>query len=392
MGVSKYRDSRSGVWILQWGGRKDRHTEWTGTRDAEAAKLRLKRKERELALHETGDLERRLADTVAAKFERTIEEVVEARVQAALEERARRMSTPSGRPLPNLPVADGIAKYVEAQTAAGNSATHVENVGRQLTKFTAHARVASVRDLLPEHLTKWLAATREVEGLGDKSVSDRHQIARKWLAWMADPQAIKPKRAPRRKIDYFTAEEYRKILTQAAKERNPRAQVLATLALFGGFRAEELFNLEHQDIRLKERVIEVGQGEKTTKTRSARVVPIFDQMLKPLLPLRKGKGRIFAGWKDKWAFGAYFQRLVQRATGRSHAGLLIARHSAHTWLIHAGVSLAKVAQWMGNSARIIERNYLGRVPDAADQVRFTYQGHFMEAGGLPQFQRSSEAK
>jgi site-specific recombinase XerC len=392
MGVSMHRDSKSGIWVLQWGGRKNRQYLWTGKRDRHAAKILRERKEQELALRETGDLELRIAETVAAKFEKTIEKFVELKLRAAMAEQSRLLAATGGRPLPDLSIEQAISKYVEAQKAAGNSKMHVENVERQLRKFTGHAGVTRIYDLHPEHLTKWLADTRAKEGLGDKRVSDRHQIVTKWLAWLPEQKALPPKRAARRKVDYFTAEEYRQILARAAKERNPRAQVLATLALFGGFRAEELFVMDHKDIRLEERVIEVGQGEKTTKTRTARTIPIFDQMLKPLLTLRGGKGRVFAGWKDKWAFGAYFQRLIKRATKRDNAGLLIARHSAHTWLIHAGVNLGKVASWMGNSPRVIERNYLGRVPDAAEPVRFTYLSHSLEPGGLPRVQRSAAAK
>lgn len=53
--------------MLQWGGRKDRWTERTGKHERKAALILLKRKEQEFALHETGDLERRIAETVAAK-------------------------------------------------------------------------------------------------------------------------------------------------------------------------------------------------------------------------------------------------------------------------------------------------------------------------------------
>src|SRR5262249_16751861 len=192
-----------------------------------------------------------------------------------------------------------------------------------LHKFVKHAGVKLVSELIAEHLTRWLGDTRSVERLGDKSVSDRFQIARKWLAWMADPKPLKPKKAAKRKIDYFTAKEYRLIFEQAAREKNPRALPMAALALYGGYRAEEIFVMEYEEIRFGERVIEVGQGEKTTKTRNARVTPILDQALKYLLPLRSGKGRIFSGWKNKQAFGAYFMRMVERAIGRSNPGSLV---------------------------------------------------------------------
>ena len=60
----------------QWGGRKDRKFFWMGKRDRAAARVLLKRKEQELALIETGDLERRIAETVAARFEQSIAQIV----------------------------------------------------------------------------------------------------------------------------------------------------------------------------------------------------------------------------------------------------------------------------------------------------------------------------
>lgn len=110
MSVSMYRDAKTGVYVLQWGGRTGRQFLWTGKRDYQAALLLRKRKEKDLALQETGELERRIAEAVAARFERAIESVVEAKVQEALAARARTLAATGGRPLPELPISDGIHK------------------------------------------------------------------------------------------------------------------------------------------------------------------------------------------------------------------------------------------------------------------------------------------
>src|SRR5688572_3437328 len=83
MAVSMHRDSKSGIWILQWGGRKGRRFHWTGKRDRTAAMIILKQKERELALQETGPLISRIVDTVMAALEKRIEHVIHTKLHAA---------------------------------------------------------------------------------------------------------------------------------------------------------------------------------------------------------------------------------------------------------------------------------------------------------------------
>src|SRR6185295_13995807 len=82
MGVTKHRDSKTGVWVIRWGGRKNRGYLYTGKRDGMAAEVIRKSKELELAILEAAQVEERVAVSVVAKLDAVISTKIEEQIRA----------------------------------------------------------------------------------------------------------------------------------------------------------------------------------------------------------------------------------------------------------------------------------------------------------------------
>lgn len=378
MGVTKHRDQRTGVWILQWGGRKDRQTLYTGKRDPKAAQAILKAKERELAFQEAADLEDRIAERII----RRLDPLIEAKFQERLRDIAASKPSPVGRPLPEMPVREALQNYIAAHVAAGRSKTHIENIETQILFFLEFSKVTCVSEITTQLLNNWLVHVRQVEKLGPKSAKDKLQIVKKWLSYTANPEPLPPKAPPRRLIRFFDARSYEDIIGYSMSTGDPYDYALAALALYEPFRAGEVWFLRREDIRLEIRELEIGEWKESTKVGESRRMPIFDQALDAIRPFAIGRGRVFSKWPKSQSLGEYFQALVKKAIGRAD-GFRIARHSTCTWLADAGVCLPKLSEWAGTSIRKLDENYVGIVPDKAERVQITYEGMKLAPGGLP---------
>jgi hypothetical protein len=152
-----YRE-RGGHWMLQWGGRKDRHYLSTGVKDKALAAILRERKERELTLAESSP---------------EIALIVREEVQRALSSLPVPSVGATGSPLVSKPAREAAKEYVEFQSGMlGNGDSHVDNVERQIRMFLEHVRVSSLGELSRAHVEGYIASVRTA-GLGEKSIRDK---------------------------------------------------------------------------------------------------------------------------------------------------------------------------------------------------------------------------
>jgi hypothetical protein len=167
MRVTMYRE-RSGIFVLQWGGRKDRHYLSTGVKDKALAAAVRERKERELTLDESSP---------------EIALIVREEVQRALSSLPVPSAARTGSTVVSKPVREAAKEYVEFQRGTlGNSESHVDDVERQLRMFLDHARVSTPNELTRAHPESFVARVR-ADGLGDKSARDKWSILKKFFDW-----------------------------------------------------------------------------------------------------------------------------------------------------------------------------------------------------------------
>jgi len=391
MRVTMYRE-RSGIWMLQWGGRKNRRYVSTGVRDKALARVLRERKERELTI---ADSSPEIARVVREEVERALSSVV-----IATPATGASSSTP-----PTKPAHEAAKEYVAFQSGTlGNSKTHVANVERQLRMFLGYARVSSMTELTRAHVDRYVTGVR-ADGQGDESIRAKWMILRKFFDWarkrnymsevVADEEN-RPKKPGKSVVRVYTASEALAILRSAENPKKPHrystllAAVFA-IAVYAGLRRREIVRMEWSDVDLTGRTIRVSNRKNDlTKTRSNRLAPIFDQLLPYLVALPRTSTRVFPHWNDLRNISRYV-REAGADVDVAEAGLQIARHSFVTHALAHGVAVAVVAAWAGHSVAVLEANYNGMQHGLGEPLQMTYHGRPLERHGLPARVRDSKS-
>ena len=169
----------------------------------------------------------------------------------------------------------------------------------------------------------------------------------------------RPKAEPGKK-GIFTPEQMQSLLDAAWGMASPAAAAMA-ISAFTAIRSEELFSpdpdstdeeqVNWEDFRWKDKFIYIR--EEVAKLKIARNVPLPDQLIKMLKPL-KGTGPVY---KEPRLDEAYVKIARKAGIKWKHNAL---RHSAITYLMLLSNSPAEVANQAGNSISVIESSYRNR--------------------------------
>lgn len=151
-------------------------------------------------------------------------------------------------------------------------------------------------------------------------------------------------------VEIFSCDEMSKLLAAAEPEIIP----FLALGAFAGLRHAEIKRLDWSEIRLQEGHIELKA--KDAKTRIRRIIPVHDNLRLWLAPYAQPHGAVapYTNMTKQILWLAADAGLVWK-----HNGL---RHSFVSYRTAETQNIPQVSYESGNSVRIIERNYLKRVP------------------------------
>lgn len=180
------------------------------------------------------------------------------------------------------------------------------------------------------------------------------------------PEVKKPRRLRARHLDRAGFE----CLRSGAQDDD--ARFLISVETLSGLRAGELARMRWEDLTLDSApslrvkiVPELGRFG-TIKTGQERTVPICSELLAVLQARAASSGFLFRhGVRASLNVQATPQTLRRVLTiARERSGLEwvtfhALRHTRASWWVQAGVPLAKVAFWLGNSLDVCERYYAG---------------------------------
>lgn len=183
-------------------------------------------------------------------------------------------------------------------------------------------------------------------------------------------------RVPPRKPPFFLMREIVPAVENAALQVDRQLYLAVLIDIASGVRASELSHLHHEDLHLEEEkpfLVVARDARRDVKTYRSRTVPIRRREAERLLELGVGRGQgpIFPPEKHN-ATEPYLQEntLGRRlAIARAVVGpiggkldFLTLRHTFASWHVQGGVSIAKVARWLGNCVAICERHYAALAP------------------------------
>jgi integrase len=175
-------------------------------------------------------------------------------------------------------------------------------------------------------------------------------------------------------VGTFTGSQIRRILEAAPED------IRASLALgaFAGLRTEEIHRLDWKEVRLAERVVVVGARK--AKTGSRRVVPIAENLALWLAPLHRLDGPVDPSPTSKATTHRWCRIANRVGIPWVYNGL---RHSFASYRLAVVQNPAQVAFEMGNSPRMIDRNYKALVTEAQGREWFAIEPKTAEADVLP---------
>ncbi len=182
--------------------------------------------------------------------------------------------------------------------------------------------------------------------------------------------ALKWARLPLPILDELPAESppRERWITRAEAERLkdaarvPHMRLFTMLTIYTGARAGAILALTWD--RVTERYIDYNDPSKPRTRKKRAVVPVHPELWPALV---EGRGLVDGDYVIQYGDGPI--KSVKKAFGRQakRAGLPgigphTLRHSVATWMAMEGVSMQKIADFLGNSVRIVEKVYAKFAP------------------------------
>ena len=267
-----------------------------------------------------------------------------------------------------LAVHDYLDRFLTYQRVRTARRTFKSDAPR-LRRFFHDVKVTDLRELRALHITEYLTK-RAGDGLAPATLNRIRGCLNTLFVWLIDQELIernpvarvRPAVVPAPEITFLTLPQIDQLLRIVSGDII--APLVATL-VFAGLRRDEAVWLRPEDLDMEARVLRVqskvvGGVAWQSKTKLNRRVPISPRLLEVLRAEPVGN-LLWAfpapngGRWDGANLYARFRRLM-RAAGKRWT-MLDLRHTFASQLAMRGVSLVKIAAFMGNSPEICRRHY-----------------------------------
>ncbi len=265
--------------------------------------------------------------------------------------------------LPDITVADAVAKFGEAKAAAEMSRLYLKDIRVMLGRL-ATAFACNLKSVTPDDLTGYMQ--RLNVGPVARNNHKRLIVAlfnfgklQKWLredeTTAAD--ALQTSKVKHKDVEIYTPREVAAFLHHASEEFLPWLLLIA----FGGIRREELAKgLKWEAVNFENRTITVPAD--IAKTGKKRKISMQDNLAEWLAPYRAKRGAIYA--KD-----------ARKNTAKVSAGAGVQlrknalRHSFGSYRMEQTKNAGQVSLEMGNSPKVVMDCYF-EITDAKDAAAY----------------------
>ncbi len=253
--------------------------------------------------------------------------------------------------------------------------------------------IHQLKDLTRENLLRHIRERREKDGICSATAKKIHVATLSFASWLEQNEEIpltqlhslreiRIKQPPAPPPRFLTREEYVRLVVAARSHRRMLGLAVA-IAVHTGLRMNELRCLHHEEIVLDtpEPFVRVTRDDgRELKTATPRTPPFFSGFAASLRDLGVGwprRGPVFPAQNLHQSRSAYLgHKALERwmAHARAAAGLqdevnfVTLRHTYASWCIQSGISIAKVARWMGHSVAICWKHYAGLMPGGDREV------------------------
>ena len=290
-----------------------------------------------------------------------------------------------------------LAEFLD-ECRARNSPRWVRYQEAVLTDFLTESGVRRLRHITPPAVEKWQRRRRSETS--PSTARTNYVILRSWLRWakrsgyLQDDPTDHVKRLPKppkAEIKFLSEDAAKKLLKACqapvpfhgrgrkgkgtSRPRKTPLHEMAAVALYAGLRLGEILHLYWEDVAFKTNggVVHIRVRESfVPKDKEGRRIPLHSRLKKILRDYQKKTGR-----KERLIFqtsnGTIFegrnvvrqlQGAAERAGIKDGCNFYLLRHTFASWLTMRGVSLHKIAKFLGHSSvTTTERHYAALVPE-----------------------------
>jgi len=262
----------------------------------------------------------------------------------------------------SCPIADAIAALLTLRAQEGCSPRYLEPLQYELARFAKAFDGKTMADIRTSDIAHYLSNAATA---GSRNTRRKHLVTlfsfgvkRKWAA--ENPAKEVGKLKVKLDVQTLRPEQMTRLLSSCVVLPEPAAGAMRAyiaLAGFAGIRPEELHRLDWKDVNLSTGSAFISAD--VSKVGEARAVPLTENCLAWLSTASRRSGLVAPKAGFRYRFDA-----VRAAAGysvRGHDGEEwqsdVLRHSFASYWLAIHKNRAELAEYMGNSAKIIGKHY-----------------------------------
>ena len=272
-----------------------------------------------------------------------------------------------------IPVRDAIARFLEIKESEGLRPRAQQALRHLLRKFQADREHRILSSVTADEIRQWIG-----EGTAKKSQRERHFALTGLFRWadrqqthgqpwiLSNPMTgLLPVKLQKHEPEALTADECLRLMRTAESHRNGLFVPYMVLGLFCALRPSEIADLAERKgwgaVNLRTGKLKLTSN----KTSSRRVVQIPPNAMEWLSPFKTAGSPVLPGGLPKNL------RAIRAAAEISHWPRDVMRHTGISMRLASGKPSSEVADWAGNSPKIIKEHYDALVDDP-DEVELFY--------------------
>jgi len=280
-------------------------------------------------------------------------------------------------PLPpeNVSAQDCLDEYAKATKHQKTLRTLKDDKSR-IQAFLKYSKVQKVDQIKLKTIEDYINYRLENTPIGHNTANHIIGSIKTWLNWakrqgyIIDNPATKIKkfRLPKNPPVFLNDEQVESLLDTA---KGSYLYPMIATAIYAGLRVKELMYLEWNDIDFEKNIIRIiNKDSFSPKSKKFRIIPLNNKLKSILKPHRKNTGWCFTNEGKKWRYPPRksFKTILEEANLKN-VGWHDLRRTFASRLAMRGVSLLKIAKWLGHSdPRITFQTYAHLAPSSDKEI------------------------
>ena len=155
--------------------------------------------------------------------------------------------------------------------------------------------------------------------------------------------------------------------TLLATPTQPHVRVFIALALYTAARAGAILELTWDRVDFERGAVDLGRGRSNKRRACVPMHPRLRPVLVEAYEIRTTRWVVSKGGRRLMSVEKGFKSTAERA-GLSDVTPHTLRHTAATWMAQRGVSFERIAAYLGNTARMVEKVYVHHSPEHMEEA------------------------